>query len=200
MVLGDQSGRIRTRELEEEALRNDWTIETNRGGRRTAIARMDHTTGATKMRKQTVWSEFKLRGQNGTQKITVETSKNNSTIEIDLGGHRGEKLLLEELRPPLDLSITSHERKQPTVSWWSSRSWSLRNAQANYLFQSISGSKVMLWNFESVKCLDKHVEQDDGRKSGGWEAEPQERTQKELACLQHGGSFRGFRLNCPSRI
>ena len=37
--------------LEEEALRNDWTIETNRGGRKTAIARMDHTTGAAKVRK-----------------------------------------------------------------------------------------------------------------------------------------------------
>ena len=37
--------------LEEEALRNDWTIETNRGGRKAAVARMDHTTGAAKTRK-----------------------------------------------------------------------------------------------------------------------------------------------------
>ena len=54
MILSEQSGRIRTRELEEEALRNDWTIETNRGGRKTAIARMDHTTGAAKIREQTL--------------------------------------------------------------------------------------------------------------------------------------------------
>ena len=54
MILSERSGRIRTREMEEEALRNDWTIETNRGGRKTAIARMDHTTGAAKIRKQTV--------------------------------------------------------------------------------------------------------------------------------------------------
>ena len=37
----------------------------------------------------------------------------------------------------------------------------------NQLFQSISGSKAMLWNLHSVKCLDRHVEQDDGIKSGG---------------------------------
>ena len=54
MILSERSGRIRTRELVEEALRNDWTIETDRGGRKTAIARKDHTTGAAKVRKQTV--------------------------------------------------------------------------------------------------------------------------------------------------
>ena len=37
--------------------------------------------------------------------------------------------------------------------------------QANHLFQSISGSKTLLWNFQCVICLDKHVEQNDGRKS-----------------------------------
>ena len=54
MILIELSGQIRTREMEEEALRNDWTIETNLGGRKTAITRMDHTTGAAKIRKQTV--------------------------------------------------------------------------------------------------------------------------------------------------
>ena len=54
MVLSDRSGRIRTQELEEVALRNDWTIETNRERRRTAISRMDQTTGVTKIRKGTV--------------------------------------------------------------------------------------------------------------------------------------------------
>ena len=34
MILSDRSGRIRTRELEEEALRNDWTIYTNLRGRK----------------------------------------------------------------------------------------------------------------------------------------------------------------------
>ena len=32
--MSNLSGRICTRELEKEALKNDWTIETNRGGRR----------------------------------------------------------------------------------------------------------------------------------------------------------------------
>ena len=35
----------------------------------------------------------------------------------------------------------------------------LLNAQANYLFQSISGSKAMDWNFQSVKYSDEFVEQ-----------------------------------------
>ena len=43
MILSEGSGRIRTLELKEEALRNNWTIETNQGGRRTAISRMGHT-------------------------------------------------------------------------------------------------------------------------------------------------------------
>ena len=54
MILSERSGRIRTRELEYEALRNDWTVETNRGGRGTVIPNMDHTTGAAKIQKQTV--------------------------------------------------------------------------------------------------------------------------------------------------
>ena len=44
-----------------------------------------------------------------TQKIEMETLKTNRAIEIDQGGHRVKKLLLEELRSPWDLSITSHE-------------------------------------------------------------------------------------------
>ena len=59
-------------------MRNDWTIETNWGGcmaAASAISKINHTTGATKI-------------QNSTQKIMVETLKNNSAIEIDQGGHR----------------------------------------------------------------------------------------------------------------
>ena len=54
MVLSDRSCQIRTRELEEEDLRNDRTIETNQ--RRTAISRVNHcyTTGASKIRKQMI--------------------------------------------------------------------------------------------------------------------------------------------------
>ena len=44
-----------------------------------------------------------------TQKIEMETLKTNRAIEIDQGGHRVKKLLLEELRSPWDLSITLHE-------------------------------------------------------------------------------------------
>ena len=67
-------------------------------------------------------------------------------------------------------------------------------------FQSISGSKTMLWNFQSVQCLEKHVEQDDGRKSWGWEAEFQERIRKELACAcSVEGGFVGLDWTaCPN--
>ena len=62
-----------------------------------------------------------------------------------------------------------------------------QNALANYLFQSIMGSKAILWNFQCVESLDKHVVQDDGRKSWGWEAEFQERVRKnEHACSVEG--------------
>ena len=73
MILSEQSCWIRTRELEEEALRNDWTIETNHDweGRKTAIPRMDHTTGAAKIPKQTKWSDW--RGLISTLKIEVES-------------------------------------------------------------------------------------------------------------------------------
>ena len=54
MILSERSGRIRTGELKEKALRNNWTIETNRGERRTAIPRMDYTTGSAKIQKLTV--------------------------------------------------------------------------------------------------------------------------------------------------
>ena len=37
MILSKRSGQTRTREPDEEALRNYWTIETNREGCRTAI-------------------------------------------------------------------------------------------------------------------------------------------------------------------
>ena len=74
-------------------------------------------------------------------------------------------------------------RKLPTVSWWSVRSWalyvqihanlaqqgnkSLWKADANHLssFQSISGSKAMHWKLQRVKCMDKHMERQFGRKS-----------------------------------
>ena len=61
----------------------------------------------SKIRKQTAWSYW--RSQISTQKIEVETLRNNSTIEIDQRRHRGKYLLLEELRSAWDLWITSHE-------------------------------------------------------------------------------------------
>ena len=105
-----RSGRICTRELEEEALRNDWTIETNRAGRRAAIPRMDHTTSAAKVQKHTVCSDW--HSLISTQKIEVEssleTSKNNSATEIDQGGPRGKYLQLKievALGPGICLSL-----------------------------------------------------------------------------------------------
>ena len=49
MILSNQGGRICTRELELEDLRNDRPIDTNRGGGKTVISRMDHTMGAAKI-------------------------------------------------------------------------------------------------------------------------------------------------------
>ena len=60
--------------------------------------------------------------------------------------------------------------------------------QANYLFQSISGSKATDWNFQSVKYLHELVRQYGGRKSGDREAEFRERIRKEWACLRFGGN------------
>ena len=59
----------------------------------------------------------------------------------------------------------------------------LRNAQENYVFQSISGSQAIHWNFHRVTCLDELVVQDDGTKSGGREAEFQEWIQLNLQFL-----------------
>ena len=53
-ILSHCSGGTWTLELEEEALENDRTIETCRGGRRTAILRLGHMTGAAKILKQTL--------------------------------------------------------------------------------------------------------------------------------------------------
>ena len=50
--------------------------------------------------------------------------------------------------------------------WHNNNKKCLLNAQANRLFQSISGPKAMNMNFQSVKCLDKLVEHYGGRKSG----------------------------------
>ena len=52
MILSERSGSILTREPEEGALRNDWTIETNWGRRRTAIPRKDHTRAQRKFENQ----------------------------------------------------------------------------------------------------------------------------------------------------
>ena len=49
MILSQWSGRISTQELEVGALRNDWMIETDWGGHRTASPRMDSMKGAAKI-------------------------------------------------------------------------------------------------------------------------------------------------------
>ena len=54
---------------------------------------------------------------------------------------------------------------------------------AKFSDKSPSGSKEIHWKFQSVKCLGKLVEQYDGRKSGGREAEFEERIRQEWASL-----------------
>ena len=55
----------------------------------------------------------------------------------------------------------------------------VRKDQANYLFQSISGSKATDWNFQSVQYLHELVQQYGEKKSGVQEAEFRERIRKE---------------------
>ena len=72
----------------------------------------------------------------------------------------------------------------------------LWTAQTNHICLNISGSEAMHWNFQCVKCVNKHVEQDDGRKVV--EAEFQERIRKEWAGLHRGEIFSGFWFRCSS--
>ena len=144
----------------------------------------------------------------------MKTSNNNSATEIDLGGHlRAKRGILAvgrmiEVALDSDLSITSHESDcrwktandkliSEVMSFVCSDSHKMaqqkkkcvRKDQANYLFQSISGSKATDWNFQSVKYLHELVQQHGGKKRGGQEAEFLERIRKESACLPHcGGS------------
>ena len=66
-----------------------------------------------------------------------------------------------------------------SYKWHNKTKKCARKDQANYLFQSILGSKATDWNFQSVKYLHELVQQYGGRKSGGREAEFQERIRKE---------------------
>ena len=74
-----------------------------------------------------------------------------------------------------------------------------RNARANHLFQSISGSKAMDWNFQSVKYLHDVVQQYGGRKSGVEKQNSKKGFEKnEHACIVEG--VLGFRIFCPSGL
>ena len=75
----------------------------------------------------------------------------------------------------------------------------VRKVQANHLFQSISGSKAMDWNFQSVKYLDELVQQYGGRKSGGREAVPR-KDLKRMSMPAAWREFCGFRIPLPVRI
>ena len=51
-VLSDWRGRTRTSELEEDASKLDWVIETYQGGHRRAISRTGFAMGAAHIQKQ----------------------------------------------------------------------------------------------------------------------------------------------------
>ena len=65
-------------------------------------------------------------------------------------------------------------------------------------FSEYRGFQSNALEFSMCQSLDKDVEQNDGRKSGGWEAEFQERIRKELACLQRGRCGGVFVVSDPS--
>ena len=59
------------------------------------------------------------------------------------------------------------------------------------------GSKALLWNFQCVKCLDKHVKQDGGREEKA-EVERQSSKKGFERMSMPAGSFRGFGSFCHS--
>ena len=137
-------------------------------------------------------SRWKLRRIIALLKSTREGTEGNSCCWKNWGhGHPA-------IRRLLHMKVIAY-RKLPTVEFCISdscengitREKCLRNAQANHLFQSIPGSKAMLCNFQCVECLDKYVEQDDGRKG-----RIPRKDSKRMS--MHGGSFRGFGSFCPS--
>ena len=81
MILSEQSGQILILELKQEALRNNWMIEINRGEHNNTNPRMTHMTAAAIIQQQKVWSDW--HGLISMQKIKMETSKNNSATEIE---------------------------------------------------------------------------------------------------------------------
>ena len=147
------------------------------GWGRNAISRMDQMTGATKIRKKTVWSDW--RGQISIQKIVVETSKNNHSIKIDREITEGNNFcwknwghpwICRSLHMKISEVISDIECVQIHVKIIAiQEKKSLRNAHANHLFQSISGLRLgfpMQCSGISICRMDKHVAQNDGRKSG----------------------------------
>ena len=56
----------------------------------------------------------------------------------------------------------------------------------------------MLWNFQYVKCLDKHVEQDDGRKSWVEKKYSTKTFEKNEHAWSMEGIFVVFGFDCPS--
>ena len=118
---------------------------------------------------------------------------------------------LEGSGSPWDLSSNCKQRRKLSkISWWSVRSDSyklgitrekeLAKRSTKSLFWKYLGfQRAMYWNFQivNVKCMDKHVEQNDGRKS--WvkkqNSNKEQSVQKEWACLQ---SFCSFSFHCLS--
>ena len=65
--------------------------------------------------------------------------------------------------------------------------YELGKDQANYLFQSISGSKATDWKFQSVKYLHELVQQYGGKKSGVKKQNSEKGFEKnEHACIVVG--------------
>ena len=72
-----------------------------------------------------------------------------------------------------------------------------RNAQANHFFQSISGSNAMLWNFQFLKCLDKHKMMEE---KAGVERQNSKRGFERMRMPAACWNFPWFRIFLPVRI
>ena len=152
-----------------------------------------------------------------TQKIDVETSKNNCWIEIGQRRHKGKWLVLEELRSLWEFSITSHESYcqyetanskfmisevisvlciQINRKLAKQEKKSFRKVQAKHLLKVFRAPErcIGIWKcwIHGQICGKRWWKKKQGSRSRN------PRKDSKRACLQRGGSFPRFGFHSPS--
>ena len=85
MVQSDRRGRIRTRELEDEALKNDWTIEINREGEGLQVPGWIIRWAKQRLKNKRYEIIGAAKTAHRKSRWKLLTSKNNRAIEINQG-------------------------------------------------------------------------------------------------------------------